>query len=222
MSLQIEIDRISFGYESSSLLFEEFSFSVVGGGSVALVGESGSGKSTLLNLIAGLEIPNSGSIKVFNTRLDTLSSAELNIYRRDRLGFIFQTFHLIPHLTVLQNIMVPGLLTDNSFSNIEKKAIELLRVLRLDKRKGALPANLSGGEKQRACIARALMNDPSIILADEPTGNLDQLNTTTVIDSLLDRCKLRNVTLIIATHSPTIADKMDTSITISNQRIVPV
>ena len=222
MSLQIEIDRISFGYESSSLLFEEFSLSLVGGSSVALVGESGSGKSTLLNLIAGLEIPNSGSIKVFNTRLDTLSSAELNIYRRDRLGFIFQTFHLIPHLTVLQNIMVPGLLTDDLFSNIEKKAIELLRVLRLDKRKGALPANLSGGEKQRTCIARALMNDPSIILADEPTGNLDQLNTTTVIDSLLDRCKLRNVTLIIATHSPTIADKMDTSITISNQRIVPV
>ena len=94
MSLQVEIDQISFGFESSSLLFEGFSLSVVGGGAVALVGESGSGKSTLLNLIAGLEIPNSGSIKVFNTRLDTLSSAELNIYRRDRLGFIFQTFHL--------------------------------------------------------------------------------------------------------------------------------
>ena len=184
---------------------------------VAIVGQSGSGKSTLLHLIGGADIPSSGEVIIDGKNIYKLKEKELSILRRRKLGFIFQFFNLIPVLTAQENIEMPVLL-DNE--KIDKKYMsELLRILGLEERKNNYPSQLSGGQQQRVSIGRALANKPSIILADEPTGNLDSKNSKEVLELLKYCAKKYNQTLILITHDINIAKSADRVITIEDGEI---
>ena len=176
---------------------------------VVLKGNSGSGKSTLLSLLAGLDRPTRGELMVAENDLVSARPADLTHFRRDVVGMVFQSFNLMPTLNVLENACLPGLLAGKKPSQIRSRAAELLSWLGLDKRFAHLPAQLSGGEMQRTAIARALINDPAIILADEPTGNLDSRNGQIVIDLLAELNRKWKRTVIIATHS-SLADSLAT------------
>lgn len=184
---------------------------------VAIVGASGSGKSTLLHLLGGVDKPSSGEVILNGTNMYSLKERELSILRRRKIGFVFQFFNLIPVLTAEENIEMPVLL-DNE--KIDKKYMnELLRILGLEERKNNYPSQLSGGQQQRASIGRALANKPSIILADEPTGNLDSKNSKEVLELLKYCAKKYNQTLILITHDINIAKSADRVITIEDGEI---
>ena len=187
----------------------QLNFEIAGGEMVVLKGDSGSGKSTLLSLLAGLDRPTRGELTVADHDLTRASDSALTHYRRDVVGMVFQSFNLMPTLTVLENASLPGLLAGKPFSRIRSKAEEILNWLGLENRLTHLPAQLSGGEMQRAAIARALINDPAIILADEPTGNLDSRNGRIVVELLADLNRRWKRTVVIATHS-TLADSLAT------------
>jgi ABC-type lipoprotein export system ATPase subunit len=176
---------------------------------VVLKGNSGSGKSTLLSLISGLDRPTSGKLRVATHDLTKLTENELTFFRRKIVGMIFQNFNLLPTLNVLENVCLPALLAGDSYEKIESRATELLQWLDLSNRLSHQPAQLSGGEMQRTAIARALINDPDIILADEPTGNLDSGSGQMVIRLLADLNHRWRRTVIIATHS-NLADSLAT------------
>lgn len=176
---------------------------------VVVKGNSGSGKSTLLSLIAGLDHPTEGELVVADYDLKQRNDRDLTRFRREVVGMVFQTFNLLPTLNVVENACLPALLAGKSFSESRRKAIELLDWLGLDARLSHLPAQLSGGEMQRTAIARALINDPAIILADEPTGNLDSRNGRIVIDLLSELNRQWGTTVMIATHS-NLADSVAT------------
>lgn len=176
---------------------------------VAIIGPSGSGKTTLLNLIGGLEQPTSGSLMVCGQDLAQLKDGRLSVYRTTTLGYIFQTFNLLPRLTVFKNVTVPAMLARTNRTAREQAATEALAAVGLTKKKDYLPNKLSGGERQRVAIARALMNNPSVILADEPTGNLDEKNARAIMDMLINLCKERHKTLILVTHNPDLARLAD-------------
>jgi putative ABC transport system ATP-binding protein len=168
---------------------------------VVLKGNSGSGKSTLLALLAGLDQPTGGELIVAEQDLQKATPAQLTQYRREIVGVVFQSFNLLPTLTVLENISLPALLAGHRHAQVKSKALQLLASLDLTPRLHHLPAQLSGGEMQRTAIARALINDPAIILADEPTGNLDSHNGKAVIELLASLNRRLGTTVIIATHS---------------------
>ena len=174
---------------------------------VVLKGNSGSGKSTLLSLIAGLDRPTRGVLNVADHDLSTATPSDLTYFRRDVVGMVFQSFNLMPTLNVVENACLPGLLAGKPKDRITSKAMELLDWLGLSARWNHLPAQLSGGEMQRTAIARALINDPDIILADEPTGNLDSRNGQIVVELFAELNRKWNRTVIIATHSD-IADSL--------------
>jgi ABC-type lipoprotein export system ATPase subunit len=182
---------------------------IAAGALVVLKGNSGSGKSTLLSLLAGLDRPTRGDLTVANHDLNKTSDSELTLFRRQVVGMIFQSFNLLPTLNVLENVCLPALLAGKSIAESRLKAADLLKWIGLDKRLNHLPAQLSGGEMQRTAIARALINDPSIILADEPTGNLDSRNGQIVIDLLAELNRKWGRTIMIATHS-SLADSQAT------------
>lgn len=185
---------------------------------VAIVGASGSGKSTLLHLLGGVDKPSSGEVILNGTNMYSLKERELSILRRRKIGFVFQFFNLIPVLTAEENIEMPVLL-DNE--KIDKKYMnELLRILGLEERKNNYPSQLSGGQQQRVSIGRALANKPSIILADEPTGNLDSKNSKEVLELLKYCAKKYNQTLILITHDINIAKSADRVITIEDGEII--
>ncbi|HBI92410.1 MAG TPA: peptide ABC transporter ATP-binding protein [Terrisporobacter glycolicus] len=184
---------------------------------VAIVGPSGSGKSTFLHLIGGLERPSNGTIKVDNKDICCLSDGELAKYRREKVGFVFQQYNLIPVLNVKENIELPLKLDKQK---IDKDYIEdLMKLLGIEERKNHLPNQLSGGQQQRVAIARALAAKPSIILADEPTGNLDSKTTEEVMDLLKKSIKKYNQTLIMITHNNEIAKKADRIISIIDGKL---
>ncbi|MGD9081379.1 MAG: ABC transporter ATP-binding protein [Desulfobacterales bacterium] len=182
---------------------------IAAGQLVVLKGNSGSGKSTLLSLLAGLDRPTRGDLTVADHDLNQTSDNELTHFRRQIVGMIFQSFNLLPTLNVLENVCLPALLAGKSISESRLKALDLLKWIDLDMRLNHLPAQLSGGEMQRTAIARALINDPSIILADEPTGNLDTHNGKIVIDLLTELNRNWGRTIMIATHS-SLADSQAT------------
>lgn len=184
---------------------------------VAIVGKSGSGKSTLLNLLGGLDNPTKGVVIINNTTLNKLNDDELTVFRRRNIGFVFQNYNLIPALTVLENIMLP-LGIDNK--NPEKDFIdELIKILGLEDKRDELPSNLSGGQQQRVAIGRALASKPSIILADEPTGNLDSKTEEEVLGLLKVLIKKYNQTVIMITHNNDIAKLADRIITIKDGKV---
>jgi len=176
---------------------------------VALVGRSGSGKSTLLNLIAGIESPDAGQITVGGRRIDLLNERDRTLFRRARIGFVFQFFNLIPTLTVAENLQLPLELVGRTRGEVEGIAADLLEEIGLADRAGAFPDRLSGGEQQRVAIARALVHEPDLIIADEPTGNLDLETGEQVLGMLGRMVRERGRTMLMATHSREVAAQAD-------------
>lgn len=201
-----ELTRVYKLGDSEVIGVAQIDLEIAAGELVVLKGDSGSGKSTLLSLLAGLDRPTRGDLTVANHDLNKTSDTELTHFRRQVVGMIFQAFNLLPTLNVLENICLPALLAGKSVAECRSKAMLLLEWLGLEARRNHLPAQLSGGEMQRTAIARALINDPAIILADEPTGNLDSRNGQIVIDLLAELNQKWERTVLIATHS-TLADK---------------
>ena len=185
---------------------------------VSIIGKSGSGKSTLLHMIGGLDIPSSGTVVVDGVNLSNMSNEELALFRRRKVGFIFQQYNLIPDLNVYENITFP---LDLDRIKVDSNFIEeLLKKLNIYDKKEMLPAMLSGGEQQRVAIARALATKPAIILADEPTGNLDTKGSQNVINLLKELAKQYNQTLIVITHDPDVANMADRIIKIGDGKII--
>ncbi len=184
----------------------------------AIIGTSGSGKSTLLNMLGGLDTPSEGSIQIGNTELAKLNSEQATIFRRNHIGFIFQNYNLVPVLSVWENIVFPISLDGRRPD--EKFIMEVVRLLGLEKKLDSLPNNLSGGQQQRVAIARALASKPAIILADEPTGNLDSKTSDDVIGLLKMTSKEFNQTIVMITHNPEIAQMADRIVRIEDGRIV--
>ncbi len=213
----LEVRSISKTYgsgETSIRALKKVNFSVPKGEYVAIVGESGSGKSTLLNMIGALDNPTSGKVLIDGKDIFAMKESKLTIFRRRNIGFIFQAFNLIPELTVEQNIIFPVLL---DYQKPNKKYLEeLLEVLNLKERRNHLPSQLSGGQQQRVAIGHALISRPSLILADEPTGNLDTQNSSEVITLLKNASKRYAQTIIMITHSRSIAQTADRVLQVSD------
>ena len=193
--------------ETAVHALKQVSFSVPKGEYVAIVGESGSGKSTLLNMIGALDTPDSGKVTIGGKDIFAMNDSKLTVFRRRNIGFIFQAFNLVPELTVEQNIIFPVLL---DYQKPDRKYLEeLLTVLNLQERRNHLPTQLSGGQQQRVAIGRALITRPSLILADEPTGNLDTQNSSEVIALLKEASRKYEQTIIMITHNRSIAQSAD-------------
>jgi putative ABC transport system ATP-binding protein len=204
--------------ESEVIALDNVSFCVNKGEFVAIVGSSGSGKSTLLHLLGGVDIPTCGQVYIDDVDIYSLDENELAILRRRKVGFVFQFYNLIPVLTAKENIEIPVLL-DNKVPD-RKYLNELFEILGLNDRRQHLPSQLSGGQQQRVSIGRALANKPSIILADEPTGNLDTKNSKEIMELLKYSVKKYNQTLILITHDLNIAKMADRVITLSDGKII--
>jgi len=185
------------------------SFDVAKGEFLVVMGPSGSGKTTLLNLIGAIDKPTSGKISIDDRDITTLGEGELTKLRRHKIGFIFQFYNLIPALTALENVELPMLTAGVSRKDASKRASQLLETVGLAERVAHLPDELSGGEQQRVAIARALANKPRVILADEPTGDLDTKTGIEVVQILYDTSKKENATVIVVTHDPAITEKAD-------------
>jgi putative ABC transport system ATP-binding protein len=198
---------------------KDINLTIKDGEFISLVGPSGSGKTTLLNIIGGLEHPTSGTLEVNDVNIAKLKDKALSRYRSQSVGYIFQTFNLLPRFTVLRNVMIPAILALGNKDSRDKQAHAALKAVGLQLRTAHLPNKLSGGERQRVSIARAIMNNPSIILADEPTGNLDEKNAKKVIDLLISICKEQKKTLILVTHNPELAKLADRMVEMKNGRI---
>ena len=186
---------------------------------IVIAGPSGSGKSTLLNLIAGLDRPDSGRVVLDGCDYAGLDEDGLTGLRRDRLGFVFQAFHVLPHLTVLQNVALPLWLQGVDNAAAEAPARRLLEAVGLGERAGSWPRELSGGEMQRVAIARALVHGPRLVLADEPTGNLDRDTATAVFAQMLGLARDRGTSFVLVTHDPELASRCDRTLRIDKGRI---
>lgn len=195
--------------ETERTVLEAVDLVIPPGQFVVLLGQSGSGKSTLLNLIGGIDTPSSGSVRVGGVDLTALDEHRRTLFRRDRIGFIFQFFNLIPTLSVLENVTLPGELAGLPRPALEAAARDLLAKVGLADRASTMPDRLSGGQQQRVAIARALLHQPLLILADEPTGNLDAHTGEQVLELLIDLTRRQGRTLIMATHNGAIAEQAD-------------
>ena len=214
------LDNINLNYHLNGneiKVLKNINFEISTNERVAIMGESGSGKTSLLMLMSGLEKPTSGSIFFNQEDFSKISEKRKTEVRKKRIGLIFQQFYLIPNYTALENVMFP--MQINKINNEKKKATSLLSDIGLDHRKDNLPSELSGGEQQRVAIARAISFGPEIILADEPTGNLDTKNTKLVSDLLLKYSKKKKITLILVTHNMELAKKCDRILNIIDGRI---
>ena len=213
----LEVNDICKTYgsgETAVHALKKVSFSVPKGEYVAIVGESGSGKSTLLNMIGALDMPTSGKVTIGGKDIFSMNDRKLTVFRRRNIGFIFPAFNLVPELTVEQNIIFPVLL---DYQKPDKKYLEeLLTVLNLKERRNHLPSQLSGGQQQRVAIGRALITRPSLILADEPTGNLDTQNSSEVIALLKEASRKYEQTIIMITHNRNIAQSADRILQVSD------
>jgi putative ABC transport system ATP-binding protein len=187
---------------------------------VVLIGKSGSGKSTLLNIVAGIDVPSEGTVEVHGCSLGTLSEEERTLFRRRRVGFVFQTFNLIPTLTALENLMLPLELIGDSGAAALSRARQMLEQIGLGGRGGSYPDTLSGGEQQRVAVARALVHDPWLVLADEPTGDLDEETGTEVLNLLDELTRKRSRTLLLVTHDRDIVARADRALLLDHGALV--
>lgn len=213
----IEVRDLNKGYgkkDNLTYALKDANLEINKGEFVAIIGASGSGKSTLLQLIGGVDFPTSGEVIIDNENIYNLKENPLAIFRRRNIGFVFQDFNLIPMLTVEENIEMPVLLDSRKVDKDYKK--DLIKTLGLEGKEDSLPSELSGGQKQRAAIARALINKPLIVLADEPTGNLDSGNSKEVLELLKVSVKKYNQTIIVVTHDINIAEEADRVIRIKD------
>ena len=200
------------------------SFEILKSEFVAIVGPSGVGKSTLLHLLGSLDLPDEGTIEYFingeSLSLTKLNAANIATFRNKNVGFIFQFHHLLPEFNALENIMIPALIAGISQNEARKTAADLLEIVGVSNRSNHKPAELSGGEQQRVAIARALINKPSVILADEPTGNLDSVNARSILNLLSDLKERFSLTAIVATHSAKVASAADRILNMQDGRIM--
>ncbi len=203
------IKKVFYNGERVIEVLKEIDLWVEKGEKIAIVGPSGSGKTTLLNIIGTLDKPTSGELFINGKKIDYEKEEELSLLRRRKIGFVFQFYHLLPELNVFENLIIPGLIDGLPFGDIEKIGEELLVRLRLSHKKDARVYTLSGGERQKLAIGRALFLKPELLLADEPTGNLDPESAKEVLQLFLELNKEFNTTLLMVTHNMEIAKKMD-------------
>jgi putative ABC transport system ATP-binding protein len=221
MPALVHLDRVSKSYSEGRderHVLREAELAVAEGELVAIRGRSGSGKSTVLNLVAGIDRPSGGEVYFGGQALGALSARERTLLRRDQMGFVFQFFNLIPTLSVLENVLLPAELAGQQ--GARPHAVLLLAEVGLADRAGAFPDRLSGGEQQRVAIARALVRDPRLVLADEPTGNLDDATGAAVMTLLDSLTRRAGRTLLLATHSREVAALADRVLTIEDGRLV--
>jgi ABC-type lipoprotein export system ATPase subunit len=196
------------------------SFSVERAELLALMGSSGSGKTTLLNLLSAIDVPTSGTVEIDGANIGTMSEKELTAFRREKIGIVFQFFNLMPTLSVIENVMLPSLLLKKNSKEIEARAKELIERVGLSHRLHHQPFQLSGGEMQRTAIARALMNNPAIIIADEPTGNLDSKNAEQILALIRTLAEEERKTFIIATHSKEVSEIADRTVVLKDGKVI--
>lgn len=219
--LHVENISKSFGGPPPRRVLGGVSLQLAAGEYIAVMGESGSGKSTLLNLIAGLDTPDSGRITLDGSDLSSLDDAARTRLRRARMGFVFQAFHLLPHLNVERNVALPLALNGSSGREATDRVRELLNAVGMLDRANAAPSQLSGGEMQRVAVARALVHRPALVLADEPTGNLDADSAAEVLELLASQLKRDNAAGILVTHSELAASTTDRILQLSRQGLAP-
>ena len=195
------------------------STTIEAGERVAILGPSGSGKSTLLNLMSGIDLPDSGAVRVGGQEISSLTERDRTLFRRSHIGFVFQFFNLLPTLTVLENLLLPLELKGTLSGDGSGHAMRLLEAVGLGDRAGAFPDRLSGGEQQRVAIARALVHGPTLLLADEPTGNLDQDTGLRVVEQLETLVRQAEATLVVVTHSRQLAGRMDRVLQVDHGRL---
>jgi putative ABC transport system ATP-binding protein len=219
----ISLRQVSKTYETPAGQFaalKSINLDIAAGQFVGIVGKSGSGKSTLLNLVAGIDRPSSGSVNVAGTEIHGFSENKLAVWRGHNVGFVFQFFQLLPTLTAAENVMLPmDFARALTLRERRKRAVALLERVAVGAQSDKLPATLSGGEQQRVAIARALANEPALVLADEPTGNLDSVTATAILDLFRDLAN-QGTTVVIATHEADIARVIDRRIEISDGSLV--
>ena len=210
--MKITLTQIGKAYRDANkrlTVIEGLSYQFPAQGSVAIIGRSGIGKSTLLHLIGGLDLPSTGAISFDQQRLDAMSLDQLSAFRGKHIGFVFQSHHLLPEFSALENVAMPLVIMGEDSEAAEERAEDLLERVGLSERMHHRPAELSGGEQQRVAIARAVVAGPDVVLADEPTGNLDPVNAQGVQDLLLEVNRELNNVLIVVTHSRELAAAMD-------------
>jgi len=206
------------GAETLNIL-KGINFEINEGMSAAVSGRSGSGKSTLLNIIGGLDSADEGSVLIGNDEITSLSEKELSVYRSKRIGFIFQFHYLLKDFTALENVMLPAYIAGIKKKDAMDTAMSLLADVKLDDRHGHFPSQLSGGERQRVAVARSMVNDPALILADEPTGNLDPQNSEIVAQLLYEGAQKRGKTLIVVTHDKNVAARASIQLLLENGQL---
>lgn len=216
------IGKTFFSEAEELTILQGIDLTVVPGLSVGITGESGSGKSTLLTVIAGLDRPTSGEVLLENQTLNKLSEEELSRLRARKVGFVFQFHHLLKDFTALENVILPGLMVGGERKGLEKRAKELLDLVQLSERLGHFPSQLSGGERQRVAVVRSLINHPTLLLADEPTGNLDEGNSTHVEELLFELVAETGTTLLLVTHDPRLANRCEQRYLLEHGGLTPL
>lgn len=222
VTAHVRVQNVSKKYKDHDVLaLQNVTLDVERGKLIALMGPSGCGKTTLLNCLGGLDVPDEGSITIGESNLSSMNEASLTILRRQKIGFVFQFFNLLPTLSVEENVALPLQLNGGmSAKEIESRVIAVLEKLNISERRTFYPAQLSGGEMQRTAVARAIVHKPQLILADEPTGNLDSANGIAVLNILQNLCRSENETIIMATHSPEAAQYADLVIHMKDGRLL--
>ncbi len=214
----LECRALKKSYADGRIVLSGLDFTLQAGEYIAIMGESGVGKSTLLNMIAGLDTPDSGSVLIDGAIMSQLTDDQATRLRRQKLGFIFQAFHVLPHLTLMQNISLPLLLNGES----PVRAVQMLKAVGLDGRGSDFPRQLSGGELQRVAIARALVHRPTLVMADEPTGNLDPATAQGILKLLRDEIKANGASAIMVTHSMAAASTADRILILTSDGLHPL
>ncbi|MBO4956516.1 MAG: ABC transporter ATP-binding protein [Rickettsiales bacterium] len=208
------------GSENEICILQDSSFYINKGEIVSFVGQSGCGKTTLLQMCGLVDLPTNGHIKINGINTTILTDKKRTIIRRNNIGFVYQSHNIFPEFSALENVIMPLLINNISKKNATKKAEEILDFLGLKERINHMPAELSGGEKQRVAIARAIIHKPQLILADEPTGNLDETNSNNVMDLFINVVKQYNLSLLMVTHNINLTKHSDKVITIKDHKIV--
>jgi lipoprotein-releasing system ATP-binding protein len=215
----IQAKNIKKSYDGNSIL-NGIDLTIEKGELVTIIGSSGAGKTTLLQILGTLDKPDSGELIINNTPVHNLNDKKISKFRNNDIGFVFQFHHLLPEFTALENVIMPGLIQGRKRSDIEAKANELLKTLKIDHRATHKPSEMSGGEQQRVAVARALINEPSVILADEPSGNLDSNNADELHNLFIELKNSLQQTFIIVTHNRELAALSDRVIEIADGQII--